>query len=35
MSGELTYSLAPLEPPPDGQVLICRSRPATDLVLDM
>ncbi|HEY3563210.1 MAG TPA: 2Fe-2S iron-sulfur cluster-binding protein, partial [Kribbella sp.] len=35
LSGELTYSPTPLEPPPDGQVLICCSRPTTDLVLDM
>lgn len=35
LSGELTYSPAPLEPPPEGQVLICCSRPTTDLVLDM
>ncbi|MET9315843.1 2Fe-2S iron-sulfur cluster-binding protein [Kribbella sp. NPDC003505] len=33
LSDELTYS--PLEPPPDGQVLICSFRPGTDLVLDM
>jgi ferredoxin-NADP reductase/MOSC domain-containing protein YiiM len=35
LSGEITYSPTPLEPPPDGQVLICCSHPTTDLVLDM
>ncbi|NUR95163.1 MAG: 2Fe-2S iron-sulfur cluster binding domain-containing protein, partial [Kribbellaceae bacterium] len=35
LAGELSYSPTPLEPPPDGQVLLCCSRPTTDLVLDM
>jgi len=35
VSGELTYSPDPLEPPPGGQVLICCARPRTELVLDM
>ncbi len=35
LSGDVTYSPDPLEPPPDGQVLICCARPDTDLVLDM
>ncbi|HEY2264276.1 MAG TPA: 2Fe-2S iron-sulfur cluster-binding protein, partial [Streptosporangiaceae bacterium] len=35
VSGNLSYSPDPLEPPPDGEVLICCSRPATDIVLDM
>jgi ferredoxin-NADP reductase len=35
LSGQITYSPQPLEPPPDGQVLICCARPGTDLVLDM
>ncbi|MFI5694145.1 MOSC domain-containing protein [Kribbella sp. NPDC051586] len=35
LSGEVSYSPTPLEPPPDDQVLICCSRPTTDLVLDM
>lgn len=34
-SGQVTYSPDPLEPPPAGQVLICCTRPDTDLVLDM
>ncbi len=35
LSGDIAYSPAPLEPPADGQVLICCARPATDIVLDM
>ena len=35
VSGELTYSPDPLEPPPGGQALICCARPRTELVLDM
>ncbi|MFC5262246.1 MOSC domain-containing protein [Kribbella qitaiheensis] len=35
LSGEVAYSPAPLEPPDDGQTLICCARPTTDLVLDM
>jgi ferredoxin-NADP reductase/MOSC domain-containing protein YiiM len=35
VSGGLSYSPDPLEPPPAGQVLICCSRPETDVVLDM
>jgi ferredoxin-NADP reductase/MOSC domain-containing protein YiiM len=35
LSGDLTYSPTPLEPPPEGQALICCSRPTTDLILDM
>ena len=35
LSGEVTYSPSPLEPPTDGQTLICCARPETDLVLDM
>ncbi|WP_225844557.1 MOSC and FAD-binding oxidoreductase domain-containing protein [Streptomyces sp. HPF1205] len=35
LSGDVTYSPEPLEPPSDGEVLICCSRPGTDLVLDM
>ena len=33
--GGVTYFPDPLEPPPDGEVLICCARPRTDLVLDM
>jgi ferredoxin-NADP reductase/MOSC domain-containing protein YiiM len=35
LSGEVTYSPDPLEPPADGQVLICCAQPGTDIVLDM
>jgi ferredoxin-NADP reductase/MOSC domain-containing protein YiiM len=35
LSGDITYSPDPLEPPADGQVLICCARPGTDIVLDM
>jgi ferredoxin-NADP reductase/MOSC domain-containing protein YiiM len=35
LSGDVTYSPAPLEPPADGQVLICCAQPGTDIVLDM
>jgi ferredoxin-NADP reductase len=35
LSGDITYSPDPLEPPPDGQILICCARPETEVVLDM
>ena len=35
LSGDISYHPDPLEPPPDGQILICCAQPATDLVLDM
>ncbi len=35
LSGDITYSPDPLEPPTGGDVLICCARPATDIVLDM
>ena len=35
LSGDITYSPDPLEPPADGQVLICCARPTADIVLDM
>jgi ferredoxin-NADP reductase/MOSC domain-containing protein YiiM len=35
LSGDITYSPDPLEPPAGGQVLICCARPSTDIVLDM
>jgi ferredoxin-NADP reductase/MOSC domain-containing protein YiiM len=35
LSGDIAYSPDPLEPPADGQVLICCARPSTDIVLDM
>ncbi|MGE5133087.1 MAG: MOSC domain-containing protein [Gemmatimonadota bacterium] len=35
LSGAISYSPEPLEPPAQGDVLICCARPATDVVLDM
>ena len=35
LSGDITYNPAPLEPPADGEVLICSAQPGTDIVLDM
>jgi ferredoxin-NADP reductase/MOSC domain-containing protein YiiM len=35
VAGATTYVRQPLEPPADGQVLICSAAPATELVLDL
>jgi ferredoxin-NADP reductase/MOSC domain-containing protein YiiM/ferredoxin len=35
VSGDITYSPDPLEPPAEGEVLICCAQPGTDIVLDM
>jgi ferredoxin-NADP reductase/MOSC domain-containing protein YiiM len=35
LSGRVSYRPSPLEPPAEGSVLICCSRPDSDLVLDM
>jgi ferredoxin-NADP reductase len=35
LSGNITYAPDPLEPPADGQILICCAQPATEIVLDM
>jgi ferredoxin-NADP reductase len=35
LSGEVGYSPAPVDEPVEGEVLICCSRPRTDIVLDM
>jgi ferredoxin-NADP reductase len=35
LSGGVSYRPDPLEPPADGEVLICCSRPDTEIVLDM
>jgi ferredoxin-NADP reductase/MOSC domain-containing protein YiiM len=35
LSGAFSYSPEPLEPPPDGEALICCARPDGDLVLDL
>jgi len=35
LAGEVTYYIEPLEPPPDGRVLVCSTRPTTELTLDL
>jgi ferredoxin-NADP reductase/MOSC domain-containing protein YiiM len=35
LAGEVTYGPEPLEPPPDGRILVCCSRPTTELTLDL
>lgn len=35
LSGRVTYSPEPLEPPAEGEVLICCARPVGEVVLDM
>lgn len=35
VDGSVTYDPEPIDPPADGTVLICCSRPAADLVLDL
>jgi ferredoxin-NADP reductase/MOSC domain-containing protein YiiM len=35
LSGDVSYAPPPLEPPPEGQVLICCVQPISDVVLDM
>jgi ferredoxin-NADP reductase/MOSC domain-containing protein YiiM len=35
LSGDISYAPSPLDPPDDGQVLICCATPDTDIVLDM
>jgi len=35
LSGSIGYSPVPLEPPAEGEVLICSAQPETDIVLDM
>jgi ferredoxin-NADP reductase/MOSC domain-containing protein YiiM len=35
LTGAVAYDPAPLEPPESGAVLVCCSRPCTDLVLDL
>ena len=35
IAGEVTYSPDPVEPPPEGSVLICCSRPRDNIVLDL
>ena len=35
LDGEVTYEIEPLEPPPDGRVLVCSTRPSSELTLDL
>jgi ferredoxin-NADP reductase/MOSC domain-containing protein YiiM/ferredoxin len=35
LAGDVTYQIEPLEPPPEGRVLVCSSRPASELTLDL
>jgi ferredoxin-NADP reductase/MOSC domain-containing protein YiiM len=35
LSGEISYSPEPLDPPPERQALLCCSRPDSDIVLDL
>jgi ferredoxin-NADP reductase/MOSC domain-containing protein YiiM/ferredoxin len=35
LSGEVTYDTDPLEAPPDGRVLVCITRPRSELTLDL
>jgi ferredoxin-NADP reductase/MOSC domain-containing protein YiiM len=35
LAGEVNYDTEPLEPPPDGRVLVCSTHPATELTLDL
>jgi ferredoxin-NADP reductase/MOSC domain-containing protein YiiM/ferredoxin len=35
LAGEVDYDIEPLEPPPDGHILPCCTRPASELTLDL
>jgi ferredoxin len=35
VAGAVTYDIDPLEPPPEGRVLVCCSRPSSELALDL
>jgi ferredoxin-NADP reductase/ferredoxin len=35
LAGDVTYYIEPLEPPPDGRVLVCSTRPSSELTLDL
>jgi ferredoxin len=35
VSGEVSYQVEPLEPPPAGQALLCCSHPRGDVALDL
>ncbi|HWC39731.1 MAG TPA: MOSC and FAD-binding oxidoreductase domain-containing protein [Acidimicrobiales bacterium] len=35
LAGTVQYNLDPLEPPPDGRILVCCTRPISELTLDL
>ena len=35
LAGTVSYSPDPLEPPPEGRILVCCSRPPSELTLDL
>jgi ferredoxin-NADP reductase/MOSC domain-containing protein YiiM/ferredoxin len=35
LAGDVTYHTEPLEPPPDGRILVCSTRPSSELTLDL
>jgi ferredoxin-NADP reductase/MOSC domain-containing protein YiiM/ferredoxin len=35
LAGDVSYFIEPLEPPPDGRVLVCSTRPSSELTLDL
>ena len=35
IAGAVTYTTDPLEPPPEGRILVCCSHPASELTLDL
>jgi ferredoxin len=35
LAGQVSYDIEPLEPPPDGRILLCGSRPGSELTLDL
>ncbi len=35
LAGDVSYHIEPLEPPPDGRVLVCCTRPTSELTLDL
>lgn len=35
LAGDVAYGIEPLEPPPEGRILCCCSRPASELTLDL
>jgi ferredoxin-NADP reductase len=35
LSGDVSYDIDPLEPPPEGRVLVCSTHPTSELTLDL